>query len=224
MDTPKVSPPPDDRKLSVEAEMQFHQTLLSICEEITKQKRPHAPVAANSVVPQKPMHLEEARGRVRSEDLEHMKKLSPDGTGFFMIRKVWRDAVIDALVSKAMATKMAVACLAAAGFGADAYALMRHLFENIMVVSWLLRPKDEAERAKRIDTYVAHFEAFKVRLDEVMRALASLIGEDTPSREIADSRTKDIAAEVFQDKWMYWAWFRNDAGKQTLIRLSDMVD
>jgi hypothetical protein len=119
MDNRQTSPPADSFKLSVEGEMEFHKTLLSICEEISKQKKPHAPFAFNGVVPQKPMHLEEVRGRVRPEDFDSMKQSSPDGTGFFMIRKVWRDAVIDALVSKATATKMAVASLAVAGFGAE---------------------------------------------------------------------------------------------------------
>lgn len=209
---------------NLEREKRIHKALLTLCDELSKQRKAHAPFAFSTVVPDKPMPLDEARGHVRPEDFEQMQALSPDGTGFYVRRKVWRDAVIDALVSKATATKMAVASLADAGFGADAYALMRNLFENVIVVAWLLRPKDDAERGKRIDTYAAHFEAFKVRLDEVMRALAASVEEDAPTSRAADLRAAEIAAEVFQDKWMYWSWFRGESGKQKLVRLKDMVD
>jgi hypothetical protein len=200
-----------------------YQQLLTLVERINAQRRPHAPFDRSEVVPEKPMTLEDARNRVRPEDFEQMKSMSPDGTGFFMIRKVWRDPVIDALLSKAVATKMAVASLVTSGFGVDAYALLRQLFENVVVAVWLIRPDDEKERNRRIDTYVAHFEAFKKRLEEVQSKFAAQMGEPIEPGSIVDERAKEIAAEVFQDQWLYWAWFSNTAGKRVLIRLRQMA-
>ncbi len=153
------------------------------------------------------------------------------------MRVLHREPVIAALASKAAATKAAIVHLAKGGFGADAYNLARTLLENMIVLEWLLH-KDPALRERRIDTFILHMEAFLVRFEQVRLEGDAKHGRTPDPDYGTTARTREISAELFDDKWTYWAWMKEDEGKQrraknrkkaktskkTLVKMREMAE
>ena len=189
-----------DSKHEEDPQRRAHVALVEAFKAIGEVRRPFGPMEVSSLV--------SPRNR-------------PEFADTSVVRGVNRDAIIAGLMSKAARTQLAVATLADAGLGVDAYALSRVLLENIIVVAWLVC-EDKRVRRNRIDTYIHHFEAFKVRLDEVIALYAAQRGE--PPTAVADDRAREIAEQVFENRWTHWAWMpRGHETKKSLVRLREMA-
>lgn len=161
--------------LSHSTALRIHDALVELYEEFNGVRKPFAARDVTNLVSHKPMDPTEGRTHIGEETFATFA----DPDRFRLVRLVSRDPVIAALVSKAAATKHAIVPLACAGLGCDAYALLRTLLENVIVLLWLL-PEDEARRNERIDTYILHFEAFQVRYEEVVRTISATYERQLP--------------------------------------------
>lgn len=180
--------------------VEAHNHIRTLYDAFTKVGHPHAAREFTTLVNHKPIDLARAQSIVSAVDAERLCQGGATTIG----RAVDRDPVVAALVSKAAATKDAIVTLASADFGADAYTLTRTLLENVIVVSWLLA--EDRDLAKlRIDTYILHHEAFKVRFDEVMQLGPT---RDSNRSPWASARSRELSSEVFEDKWIHWAWMK----------------
>jgi len=148
-------------------------------------------------------------------------KDTPDA---LLMRQMRRDPAVATLATKAATTKEAIRVLLNRGWTTDAYGLCRVLMENAIVVGWLLHD-DERIRKMRLDTYILHTESLRVRLDTVERKEYAETGE-TPSDETwADDRAREISSDVFDDKWVSWAFLPTGKKQQKrLVKLREMAE
>lgn len=194
--------------------------LRDLVSELNDKKKPFAPRERTNLVKGKPISRVELEKMVAPENLARIPDDRRDELLF--VRVITRDPVIAALASKAVTTFEAIHTLIQGGFGADAYALTRNLFENVVTVDWMLA-KDEETRKQRIDTFVLHFEAFLVRFEHVVTTAKQSRGEPLDPDFGTTSRTREISSEVFEDKWLYWSWFKDDRGKSYRVTLKEMA-
>jgi len=186
-----------DMDLSVDNLRKIVAALLATFEKIHSDKKPFRPPSVSELVPAK--QIDENRQ---------------------LVRIVLRDAVISRLLTKCARTFKAIVCLLDNGYQADAFTLSRVLVENALVTQWLLCD-DKQISAKRIDTYVLHYEVVKVRADAVD---AAELNPAEPPSVWATERSKEISQLLFQDRWMFWAQFPDEATKKLrVVKLREMA-
>lgn len=148
----------------------------------------------------------------------------PEDPNVFLVRQIDRERIIASLVTKAAETKRGIVALAEANFATDAYTLCRVLLENLIVL-WWLTPENVEARNLRIDTYVLHAHAVEVHIDEVERAQSRAHGAEAP-QAYSTERTRGIASDLFDDKWVSWAWMpvADGTGARRLVKLREMAE